>query len=80
MEKWSLSFVTIVSTLRLLQQAPVLEDQCEKGEPYPRAKPHYLVDETQLSTIQNLPAILFALADATPAKTPKGTSRKPRPT
>ena len=39
-----------------------LEDQCEKGEPYPRAKPHYLVDEGQISTIPNLPAILFALA------------------
>ena len=43
-----------------------LEDQCEKGEPYPRAKPHYLTDEGQLSTLPNLPAILFGLAEAVP--------------
>jgi TfoX/Sxy family transcriptional regulator of competence genes len=41
-----------------------LEKQCEKGEPYPRAKPHYLIDEGQLSTIPNLAAILFGLAEA----------------
>jgi TfoX/Sxy family transcriptional regulator of competence genes len=41
-----------------------LESQCEKGEPYPRAKPHYLIDEGQLSTVPNLPAILFGLAEA----------------
>jgi TfoX/Sxy family transcriptional regulator of competence genes len=45
-----------------------LEDQCEKGEPYPRAKPHYLIDEGQLSTLPNLPAILFGLAEAMPKK------------
>ena len=45
-----------------------LEDQCEKGEPYPRAKPHYLIDEGQLSTIPNLPAILFGLAESMPVK------------
>lgn len=45
-----------------------LENQCEKGEPYPRAKPHYLIDEGQLATIPNLPAILFALAEAMPEK------------
>ena len=55
--------------------APVsaaLADQCETGEPYPRAKPHDLVDEGQLSTISNLPAILFDLAEAMPIKKPKG--------
>jgi TfoX/Sxy family transcriptional regulator of competence genes len=45
-----------------------LEDQCDRGEPYPRAKPHYLIDESQLSTILNLPAILFGLAEAMPEK------------
>jgi TfoX/Sxy family transcriptional regulator of competence genes len=45
-----------------------LEDQCEKGEPYPRAKPHYLIDEGQLSTITSLPAILINLAETLPSK------------
>ena len=66
--------------VKIASASAVLEDQCEKGEPYPRAKPHYLVDETQLSTIQNLPAIMFALAKSAPSKTTKGKSRKPRPT
>lgn len=53
-----------------------IEEQCEKGEPYPRAKPHFVVDEGQLSTIPNLPAILFGFARAIPVK--KGGERRPR--
>lgn len=45
-----------------------LEAMCEKGEPYPRAKLHYLVEESHLSTIPNLPAILLGMAEATPEK------------
>jgi TfoX/Sxy family transcriptional regulator of competence genes len=40
-----------------------LEKQCEKGEPYRGAKPYYIVDEGQLSTIDRLPSILFAIAE-----------------
>lgn len=54
--------------VKIAQASEELESQCEKGEPYPRAKPHYIVDEGQLSTIGNLPAILFALAEATGEK------------
>src|SRR5688572_8875107 len=54
--------------VKLAPPSAELEHQCEKGEPYPRAKPHYLIDEGQLSTLPNLPAILFALAEAMPEK------------
>ena len=50
--------------VKILPASSELEDQCEKGEPYPGAKPHYLVDEGQLSTLPNLPAILLAIAKA----------------
>jgi TfoX/Sxy family transcriptional regulator of competence genes len=45
-----------------------LADQCEKGPPYPGAKPHFIVDESQLSTIAALPAMLLRLAAALPEK------------
>jgi hypothetical protein len=48
-----------------------LEDICEKGEPYPRAKLCYVVEEGQLSTIENLPSILFGIAEAIPTKKKK---------
>lgn len=48
-----------------------LEPLCEKAPPYPGAKLYYLVEETQLSSLPNLPAILFPIADATPAKKKK---------
>lgn len=43
-----------------------LESICEKGEPYPQAKLCYIVEESQLSTIENLPSILHAVAEAVP--------------
>jgi TfoX/Sxy family transcriptional regulator of competence genes len=52
-----------------------LEDICEKGEPYPGAKPHYIVEEGQLFTIGNLPVILTAIAKAAPAKKPRKKGR-----
>lgn len=54
--------------VKIAAASAALEEQCEKGEPYPRAKPHYLIDEGQLSTIPSLPAILFGLAEAMPEK------------
>jgi hypothetical protein len=52
-----------------------LESICEKGEPYPRAKPHYLVDEGQLSTIPNLSGMLIDLAESLSASRPKKKKR-----
>ncbi|MGZ4963050.1 MAG: TfoX/Sxy family protein [Limisphaerales bacterium] len=54
--------------VKIVPASSELEKLCEKGEPYPGAKPHYIVDEGQLVTIQNLPAILSAIALAAPNK------------
>jgi TfoX/Sxy family transcriptional regulator of competence genes len=54
--------------VKIVPASHELEGQCEKGEPYPRAKPHYVVNQEQASTITNLPAILFRIAEAMPAK------------
>ena len=54
--------------VKILPASQALERLCEKGEPYPGAKPHYVVEEGQLSTIENLPAILGAIAASIPEK------------
>jgi hypothetical protein len=54
--------------VKIVPASRALERLCEKGEPYPGARPHYLVEEGQLSTIENLPAILGDIAAAIPAK------------
>ncbi len=58
--------------VKILPASAELERQCEKGEPYPGAKPHYVVEEGQLSTLPNLPGILFSIAKSriTKKKTP----------
>jgi TfoX/Sxy family transcriptional regulator of competence genes len=57
--------------VKILPASCDLDSLCEKAPPYPGAKLYYLVEETQLSTLPNLPAILFAIAEATPAKKKK---------
>lgn len=57
--------------VKIVPASQALEPLCEKGEPYPGAKPHYLVEESQLSTLDRLPAILAAVADSIPAKKTK---------
>ncbi|HEX5218546.1 MAG TPA: TfoX/Sxy family protein [Verrucomicrobiae bacterium] len=54
--------------VKMLPTSRELEAQCEQGAPYPGAKPHYLVDEGQLSTLPNLPAILLAIAKSRASK------------
>jgi TfoX/Sxy family transcriptional regulator of competence genes len=60
--------------VKILPASQELESLCESGEPYPGAKPHYLVEEGQLG--DHLPAILFAIAEALPAK--KAKRQKPK--
>lgn len=57
--------------VKIVPASQPLERLCEKGEPYPGAKPHYLVEESQLSTLDNLPAILAAVATSIPEKRAK---------
>ena len=54
--------------VKILPASQELEPLCEKGEPYPGARPHYLVEETQLSTLPTLPQILCAIAKSLPEK------------
>jgi TfoX/Sxy family transcriptional regulator of competence genes len=57
--------------VKIVPASSELEKVCEKGEPYPGAKPHYIVEEGQLATIENLPVILTAIAKAAPIKKSK---------
>lgn len=57
--------------VKIVPASQPLETLCEKGPPYPGAKLHYVVDESQLSTIVDLPTILGAIAESIPAKKPK---------
>ena len=52
--------------VKILPASKYLESICEKGEPYVGAKPHYIVEEHRVSTIENLSSILFAIAEALP--------------
>jgi DNA transformation protein and related proteins len=63
--------------VKILPASNELERQCEKGEPYPGAKPHYIVEEGQLSTIGRLPAILCAVAEAISGKKDKAKRKRP---
>ena len=54
--------------VKILPASSELEGQCEKGDPYPGAKPHYVVEEGQLATLPDLPGILFAIAKARASK------------
>jgi TfoX/Sxy family transcriptional regulator of competence genes len=67
-----------LSYVKIVPASSELEKICEKGNPYPGAKPHYIVDEGQLVTIQNLPAILTAVATALAAKRSVKKSARPK--
>jgi TfoX/Sxy family transcriptional regulator of competence genes len=57
--------------VKLLPASQELESLCEKGPPYPGAKLHYIVEEGQLTSLPNLPAILFAIAASIPERKKK---------
>ena len=59
--------------VKILPASEALEAVCEKGEPYPKAKLHYVVEEGQLSQLEELPAILLNIAKSLPAKKKKKT-------
>lgn len=62
--------------VKILPASAPLAADCEQDAPYPGAKPHYLVDETQLLTRTDVADILFAMAAALPAKKPKPAKRQ----
>lgn len=61
--------------VKIVPASQELEGVCEKAAPYPGAKPHYLVDEGQLSSLHNLSAILSALAVHLPEKKRRNTRK-----
>jgi TfoX/Sxy family transcriptional regulator of competence genes len=62
--------------VKILPASSELENQCEKGNPFPGAKPHYIVEEGQLSRVENLAQILLAIATSLPKKPAAKKKRK----
>jgi TfoX/Sxy family transcriptional regulator of competence genes len=54
--------------VKIVPASAALKPLCELGFPYPGAKSYYIVDEGQLSSLHNLPAILTAIAKTAPVK------------
>ncbi len=54
--------------VKILPASAELAKVCDKDAPYPGARPHYVVEESQLSDIENLPDILFDISKSLPAK------------
>lgn len=57
--------------IKILPASEKLEKLCEKGPPYPGAKPYYIVEERQLETLEDLPTILISIAASLPHKKQK---------
>ena len=62
--------------VKILPASGELESLCEKGYPYPGAKLYYIVEEVQLSTIENLSNILLSIAASLPEKKKKAPRKK----
>ncbi|MBS3923186.1 MAG: TfoX/Sxy family protein [Nitrosarchaeum sp.] len=65
--------------VKILPASAELEDICDKDEAYPGSRPHYVVEEVQLSQIPNLSEILINIAKSLPdkkLKKPKPPTRK----
>lgn len=54
--------------VKILSESAELAELCEQDTPFPGARPHYLVEEHQLSTISQLPEILLEIAKSLPKK------------
>ncbi len=48
--------------VKMLPQSASLADMCEQDTPFPGARPHYLVEEYQLSILPDLGEILIEIA------------------
>lgn len=54
--------------VKIVPASRELEALCEKGEPYPGARLHYLVEEGLMSTLVHFPSILADIAASLPKK------------
>ncbi len=57
--------------VKIVPASQELEVICEKDTPFPGAKPHYVVEESQLGQIDGLAEILCAIAESLPVRKPK---------
>ena len=57
--------------VKILPASAELEKLCEKDAPYPGAKPHYVVEESQLRDLEELPETLYRIAKSLPARKKK---------
>ena len=48
--------------VKIQEESAALAHICEVGEPYPGARPHYIVEEDMLARLDELPDILIAIA------------------
>ena len=61
-----------------LPATAALAELCEKGPPYPGAKPHFVLEEGQVASMRELPSILLRAASGLPTPRPKkGPPGKP---
>jgi TfoX/Sxy family transcriptional regulator of competence genes len=57
--------------VKIMPESQELAGFCDTGAPYPGARPHYVIEEDQLSKLESLPAMLLAMARALPKPKPK---------
>lgn len=62
--------------VKIMPESAALQGCCEIGQPYPGARPHYIVTEDQLSLNGDLACILRDIAAALPAPKPKARRRR----
>jgi DNA transformation protein and related proteins len=65
--------------VKIVPASQALEGLCEKDRPYPAAKLYYLVEESQISTMHDLPQILSEIGRCVPVKKKKAKKTTPRP-
>jgi TfoX/Sxy family transcriptional regulator of competence genes len=57
--------------VKVVEASESLAEACELDAPYPGAKPHYVVEESQIVQLKNLSKTLLAIAASLPAKKKK---------
>jgi TfoX/Sxy family transcriptional regulator of competence genes len=62
--------------VKILPASQELEAKCDKDAPYRGAKPHYVVEEAQLSRLERLPTILMEVAASLPNKKKKPSTKR----
>lgn len=62
--------------VKIVPASAELESVCDTDTPYPGAKLYYLVEESQLDRLENLPEILLEISKSLPAKKVKPKTSK----